>query len=195
MMTNVYIAVVHHPVYDKNRQVISTCISNYDIHDISRTARCYGIKVFYVINPLPSQIILTQRIIEHWVEGYGARYNPTRKEALETVLVKPSLDDVKDDIARREGKQPKTVVTSRKPRDEFVAAADLRAIVETSPEPFLILFGTGWGLTDEMTRQADYYLEPIMAGSDYNHLSVRGAAAIVLDRILGDRLCGGKENA
>ncbi len=34
---------------------------------------------------------------------------------------------------------------------------------------------------------ADFFLEPIKGPSDYNHLSVRSAVAIVLDRLLGER--------
>lgn len=190
-MSNIYIAILHHPVYNKHGEVIATCISNYDIHDISRTARCYRVKVFYVINPLPSQIELTQRIVEHWVEGYGATFNPSRKEALAMLAVRPALDDVRDDIVRLEGGYPRIVVTSRKPRNGCISFGGLREVLDSSPDPFLVVFGTGWGIAEEVMHQADYTLEPVMAGSDYNHLSVRGAAAIILDRLLGDRSCGG----
>jgi hypothetical protein len=51
--------------------------------------------------------------------------------------------------------------------------------------PTLLLLGTGWGLTEEILAQSDHVLEPIMGRTDYNHLSVRSAAAIVFDRLLG----------
>ena len=54
-------------------------------------------------------------------------------------------------------------------------------------QPFLLVFGTGWGLTEEMFDRADFALEPIKGAGDYNHLSVRAAAAIMLDRLLGER--------
>ncbi len=50
-----------------------------------------------------------------------------------------------------------------------------------------VLFGTGYGLSDEVLKAADALLEPIGDPSDWNHLSVRGAVAIVLDRLLGER--------
>jgi hypothetical protein len=45
--------------------------------------------------------------------------------------------------------------------------------------------GTGWGLTEECFSAADFILEPIAGNGSYNHLSVRSAAAIMLDRLLG----------
>jgi hypothetical protein len=53
----------------------------------------------------------------------------------------------------------------------------------------LLLFGTGWGLTNEMLAECDFVLEPIagLGKNSYNHLSVRSAAAIILDRLLGNR--------
>ena len=53
--------------------------------------------------------------------------------------------------------------------------------------PTLLLFGTGWGLADSILDRVDHCLAPIRGGSDYNHLSVRSAAAITLDRLFGDR--------
>jgi hypothetical protein len=51
--------------------------------------------------------------------------------------------------------------------------------------PVLLLFGTGWGLTEEVLAAADRRLEPIQGAGDFNHLSVRAACAITLDRLLG----------
>jgi tRNA (guanine37-N1)-methyltransferase len=51
--------------------------------------------------------------------------------------------------------------------------------------PFLLLFGTGHGLAQEVLERADLALPPIRPGS-YNHLSVRAACAIILDRLFGD---------
>jgi tRNA (guanine37-N1)-methyltransferase len=54
-----------------------------------------------------------------------------------------------------------------------------------SARPWLILFGTGHGLAAEVLERADVALPPIRPGV-YNHLSVRAAAAITLDRLFGD---------
>ncbi len=45
--------------------------------------------------------------------------------------------------------------------------------------------GTGWGLSDEIFAASGMTLEPIKGCGDYNHLSVRSATAIMLDRLLG----------
>ena len=49
----------------------------------------------------------------------------------------------------------------------------------------LLVFGTAWGLEKNLTRNADHALEPIEGNSGFNHLPVRGAVAIILDRLLG----------
>jgi hypothetical protein len=51
----------------------------------------------------------------------------------------------------------------------------------------LLVLGTGWGLTPEILSRGDVYLEPISGVESYNHLSVRAAAAIMLDRLRGAR--------
>ena len=60
----------------------------------------------------------------------------------------------------------------------------LREMIE-SATPVLLVFGTAWGLTDEFMAQADHILEPLAGTGTYNHLSVRSAAAIIVDRLLG----------
>ena len=51
----------------------------------------------------------------------------------------------------------------------------------------LLVFGTGWGLAGEVIAGADALLEPVRAreATGYNHLSVRAACAILLDRLRG----------
>jgi hypothetical protein len=52
-------------------------------------------------------------------------------------------------------------------------------------KPYVLTLGTAWGLAEEFISKADYVLDPIAGTADYNHLSVRSAAAIILDRLLG----------
>ena len=49
----------------------------------------------------------------------------------------------------------------------------------------VLIFSTAWGLDQAVIDEADYVLAPISGISDYNHLSVRSAAAITLDRLMG----------
>ena len=63
-----------------------------------------------------------------------------------------------------------------------------RTRLEGEGKPVLLVLGTGWGLAPEVVAGADALLEPIHAtAGGYNHLSVRSACAIALDRLRGAR--------
>ncbi len=53
--------------------------------------------------------------------------------------------------------------------------------------PVLLLLGTGHGIAPEVLEQCHAILPPLRWMDGYNHLPVRAAAAIILDRLLGDR--------
>ena len=57
--------------------------------------------------------------------------------------------------------------------------------VWAADRPVLIVLGTGRGFSAEFMQRADFALVPLQGLTDYNHLSVRSAAAIILDRWLG----------
>ena len=185
MRAPIYVALLHYPVYDKNGQVVTTAVTNMDIHDIARAGKTYAIKGFYVVTPVKALQKLARKIIEHWEEGYGSQYNVTRKEALALARICDTLDDVLIDVERESGEKPLLVVTSARAGEKRASFPALREMLNNNTRPFLILFGTGWGLTEAIFSQADYVLEAIEGTSGYNHLSVRSAAAIVLDRLLG----------
>jgi tRNA (guanine37-N1)-methyltransferase len=181
----IYVALLHHPVYDKNHQIVTTAVTNMDIHDISRSACTYGVAGFYVVTPVKALQKLSQKIIDHWETGYGSKYNSTRKEALALARLRDTLDDAIIDIENETGQKPVLVVTSARPMGARTSFEAFREMLKDMARPVLILFGTGWGLTETIFDQADYILEPINGPTPYNHLSVRSAAAIVLDRLLG----------
>jgi tRNA (guanine37-N1)-methyltransferase len=183
---NLYLGLVHHPVYDKNGQIVTTAITNMDIHDIARAAKTYGVKRFYVITPVKSLQKLALKIIHHWEEGYGSHYNETRKEALSLVEVKDTLDDVILDVERDTGAKPRMVATSARAGKGRTPFAVFKDMLISDLHPYLLLLGTGWGLAETVIAQSDYVLEPIEGGSGFNHLSVRSASAIILDRLLGN---------
>jgi hypothetical protein len=183
-MPNLYVALAHYPVVNKNGDIIASAVTNLDLHDISRAAKTYGVKSFYVVTPLKDQQVLAQRIIAHWISGAGAAYNPARRSALETIKVIDSLADVVEDIKSLENRYPETVVTSARRYPESIGYAEFRNVMKNG-QPHLLVFGTAWGLAEPFISQADYVLEPIAGVSSYNHLSVRSAAAIILDRLAG----------
>jgi hypothetical protein len=187
MVSNLYIGLVHHPIYDSRREVVATAVTNFDIHDIARCAKTFGIGGFFVITPLESQIQLVERILSHWREGAGSVYNPTRKESLSLVRVTRTIDEADRAISGLWQKKAKKVATGASPHPESISFEFFRQLLEDRDTPYFILFGTGWGLTKEVKDDSDYVLAPI-EGRGYNHLSVRSAVAIILDRLLGNRI-------
>ncbi len=182
----IYLGLLHYPVYNKHYKIVATAITPIDLHDISRSARTFGINGFFIITPLKRQQWLVKRIVHHWTEGYGARYNPTRKEALELIRVADTLEIALEEIERGCGSRPRLVVTAARKFPGSIAFRDMKHRIEKDDTPYLFLFGTGWGIADEWMKRSDYLLAPIWGKkSDYNHLSVRSAVAIVLDRLFG----------
>lgn len=184
-MAELYLALLHHPVLDKNGQVVTTAVTNMDIHDIARSARTYGVRAFYIVTPVRALQVLAAKIMEHWQTGFGSTYNVTRKDALSLVRLEHDLDGVLLDLERATGMRPRLVATSARDGVNRVSFSALRSDLGTRPEPHLIVLGTGWGLAPEITDRADVMLEPIHGPTEYNHLSVRSAAAVILDRLRG----------
>jgi hypothetical protein len=180
-----YIGLLHYPVYNKNYQRIASAITTFDLHDLSRLARTYDARGLFVITPLEDQQRFAERVLRHWTNGYGADYNRFRKEAMELTTVSPSLEDAAGEIGRIEGETPLTIATDAcRQEGRSLNFTRAREILETGEVVFLI-FGTAWGLDREVVDGANYILDPIEGRTDYNHLSVRAAAAIVLDRLAG----------
>ncbi len=179
-------ALMHYPVINKNGKVIASAITNLDLHDIARVAKTYGVEKFYVVTPLKDQQDLIHRIVSHWTKGIGSRYNPKRRQALETIQVGTTLGEILQDIAKQQGQAPKSVATSAQPAGDVISFQAMRQML-TNGIPHLLLFGTAWGLSDACIEAADYRLASITGNTGYNHLSVRSASAIILDRLLGGR--------
>jgi hypothetical protein len=182
----VSLALIHHPVYNKRGDVIASAVSNLDLHDISRAAKTYGIETFYVVTPLTDQQALVKRITSHWTQGAGAVYNPDRKAALELIKVVGRLEDAVDDLRLAGGGTPLVLATDARFHAGSISFRRCSEML-AGEVPVLILFGTAWGLSRQIMEGADYILEPIVGPTDYNHLSVRSAVAIVLDRFFRGR--------
>ncbi len=184
-MTSLYVALIHYPVVNKNGKEIASAITNLDLHDIARAARTFGVKAFYVATPLDDQRALAERIVSYWVDGAGGEYNPNRLDALDLIHVTSSLEEAVADIRDRCGEKPVTVVTCARQGFQTLGYPAMREKLG-SGRPYLLVFGTAWGLSEGVLSEADYVLDPIVGNTDYNHLSVRSAAAIILDRLMGD---------
>jgi hypothetical protein len=186
-VADLYLALLHHPVLDKNGAIVTTAVTNMDIHDIARSACTYGVRRFFVVTPVRALRALSEKILAHWESGFGSTYNLTRKEALALVAIEPDLDGALVAIERAAGAPPTIVATSARPAAQAVRVSELRARLAADIRPYLLVFGTGWGLAPEVLQRAHLRLEPVLGPTAYNHLSVRAAAAIILDRLYGTR--------
>lgn len=185
MRAPLYLALLHHPVYDRRGQIVTTSITNMDIHDIARGACTFGVRRFFVVHPVPALRSLAERILEHWRSGYGSHYNPSRREAIALAEVTADLEGAIAQAELDAGRMPRLVATSARSRPGALRFGQLRQALALGPEPHLLLLGTGYGLADEVFERCDAHLEPIGGTDGYNHLSVRAAAAIMLDRLVG----------
>jgi hypothetical protein len=178
------IALVHRPVLDKEGLVVTTALTNIDVHDLARSAHTYGCTDYFVVHPVEMQRELTNRIVRHWTEGSSAKRIPTRKDALSIVRAVATLDDAVDALGGRDRVEiwvTAARVLEGKTALSFAAARSALAIATGGP--VLLVFGTGWGLAPEVVDRAHAVLEPIRGPGPWNHLSVRAACAIALDRL------------
>jgi hypothetical protein len=177
------VGLVHHPVINAKGDIVTTSVTTLDVHDLARTCRTYGVGSLFIVTPLTAQKTLVKRLIRHWRLGPGADINPSRKEALTFVEVVDSIGDIMDN-SQSGGRQP-IVITTAARRIEGSCSFDRVSEVIAKSDRAVILFGTGSGLAPDVFERADYVLEPIEGADGYNHLPVRSAAAIILDRLLG----------
>ena len=183
----VYVMLVHHPVLNKDGKTVTSAVTGLDLHDISRSCMTYGINKFIVVTPLKSQQEMVCKIVNHWEEAPEG-LNPMRSEALSLLKAFDSIEDCLAWIEKKEKKKPLTVATTAKKRAGALPVFELKRILLERDLPVCILFGTSWGLADEVFSGVDVVLSPILGGKgDYNHLSVRSAVAILLDRLFGWR--------
>lgn len=188
---NLSIVLVHHPVLDRDGGVVTTAITNLDLHDMARSARAFGLRAMFAVHPIEAQRKLAESIRDHWVTGTGKRRIPDRAEAMGVLRVVPSLEDVYAELGGEAGRAGVEVWTTAA-KAGALAVTDYPAARERlagTEKPIALLFGTGWGLARHLIDDADVRLSPIRAAAPtgYNHLSVRAACAISLDRLFGER--------
>lgn len=186
---NLYCALVHHPVLDRDGNSVAVSLTNLDVHDIARSSRTYGLGGYYALTPLDDQRKLAEGILAHWTTGPGGASNPDRRAALSLVRIGPDIAWAAADIAERTGQEPLIVGTTARPESKGPPQLGFGALAQALRNgPVLLLFGTGHGLAPEARACCRAFAPPLRGQGGYNHLSVRAAAAIMVDRILGDWL-------
>jgi tRNA (guanine37-N1)-methyltransferase len=182
------IALVHHPVLDRTGARVTTAVTNLDLHDIARSAATYGLAGYHVVTPVESQREKADHIATLWQE----EQKEWRAKALRLCTTVAAVDDSIALLTRQYGVAPVVAATSADPaRFTFATRVTPEALVRELQEspgvPLLVLFGTGWGLADAELTQVSRIITPISGRPAWNHLSVRSAVAILLDRLFGLR--------
>ncbi len=180
----VFIGLVHFPVLNRRGERICSAVTNLDIHDIARAAVTYGADGFFIITPSAEQQDLAGRVISHWMEGLGGQFNPDRKRAFSTVRIAADISEAVKGVESMACQQPVLLATSARKIAGCISWENFeKRVYKNEFKCILLLFGTASGLHQECLDRCDGVICPICAGTDYNHLSVRSAVAIVLDRI------------
>ena len=191
--TAVYVVLLHSPMVDRNGKGITTAVTNLDIHDIARSCRTYGVRRYFIVNPEEEQERLVRTILGHWKEEVSKVQHPSRAEALDLVCYLRTFEEAFNEVSvENGGKRPFVAMPDAKDLENSWSCEELRGTIEAGQfenRPLMIVFGTGWGIAPSFYGQVDRPLRPLRKWDDrgYNHLSVRAAAAIVLDRVLGNR--------
>jgi hypothetical protein len=178
------LALVHYPIIDKAGSKVCTNITNFDVHDIARAGRAYGLERYYLVNPLREQLMFASRMMDHWRTGFASGYNPARSKALSIVRCAETLEKAVADF----DPEAWVVGTCAKEWDKSRRTVpELLQLMREEKRSVMLVFGTGFGLHSEILEQCHFMLPPLRGGStdDYRHLSVRSAVSIYLDRLLG----------
>ncbi len=180
-----YLALVHFPIVNKKGDTITTSVTNMDLHDIARSCRTFGFKNYFIVTPIVAQHELLGKILGYWQTDTANTYNPDRFDALELIQVVPALEDAVTKITTLEGKAPLVATTQAKNDHPHGNCQQLVELAKSKQQPILLVLGTGWGLHPDLVNKASFMLDPIPGAADYNHLSVRSAAAIYTSRLSG----------
>jgi hypothetical protein len=185
VIMNIYLALVHHPIKNKKNELVTTSVTNLDIHDISRSCRTYGMEKYFIVTPLKAQHELVLRLLGHWEQDKSAAYNPDRQDALEKACLVHSVEESIEQITNIEGTKPLLVATGANFEGDLLSESEVLERAKVDNKPILLLFGTGWGIHSSLLEQVDVRLAPLVGSpkDSYNHLSVRSAVAIYLDRV------------
>lgn len=184
-MSHLFLALIHHPVLDRNGRIVTSAITSLDIHDIARSAHTYDVAKAYIVHPIAEQREFAASVIDHWKFDFGRSFDGRRREALEIIKIVENLEDATADASTVAGGQPLIVHTSARTSGGMRTAALRQKMEALDAPPVMLLFGTGFGLAPSVLAQSDIALNAILGPGDYNHLSVRAAVGIILDRLRG----------
>ncbi len=184
------VVLLHHPVTNRLGNLTTTAVTNMDIHDLSRTCRTYEVDHFFLVSPLEGQEGVVDRILSYWGSETAKEWHPDRAEALSRTRFLTDFDLVRKELSEHyPGLRLEVVMPDARPLGGQVGYAETRLAWSGEPPGVkVIVLGTGWGVAPEFHSQVDRFLGPIygpLGQKGYNHLSVRAAGAVILDRLFG----------
>ena len=182
---NVFIALVHHPIKNIKNETITTSLTNLDIQDIARSARTYGINKYYITHPILEQRKLAEKVLSFWDNEKKRKNENSKHVAMNNIIIKKSLKEAISNIKKEYKQKPILIGTDANEMKNMVDYSFIKHRIQEKKTPYLIVFGTGWGLSQEIIESCDYILKPVGGYDKYNHLSVRSAVAIILDKLFG----------
>ena len=181
-----YVVLMHGDVLVRSGEAGTTSVTSIDLHDIARTCKTYGIEDFFAVTPLKDQQEIVKTFLEFWRSDQGKKFNHTRTESTSLLQLASTFEEVLSAIEAKEGVKPLIVTTSAREVEGLVLIDFYdQGAVWAQKRPVLFVFGTGQGLAPRIMDASDYLLPPVKGMTEYNHLSVRSAVAIILDRWMG----------
>ncbi|MDD5090490.1 MAG: RNA methyltransferase [Candidatus Wallbacteria bacterium] len=171
--------LIHYPCLNRLGEKTATAAYPLDVQDMARSCATFGVSHLFVVHPEPRQREFLKRVVDFWGTKEAFEWNWNRHQAMSLVHIVPSLEDLLAGTPNA-----LVVTTSASIRMEKVCTfSDLNEQVREEKRDVFLLFGTGHGLHDDAIRLSCVQLEPVTGQSDYNHLSVRSATAVILSRI------------
>ncbi|RMH68497.1 MAG: RNA methyltransferase [Gemmatimonadetes bacterium] len=174
-----YLALMHYPAVNRHGDIITATVEYFDFFDMSRVSLTYPLQAFYIVNPLASQREFARHLLRH---GSAREQDVKRNRVFSKTRVAAGVPEIIHEVVAERGKTPLIIATSAKRYPQTITFAEVTHLLE-SHQPVVLLFGKAWGMPPEFVQQADYVLEPVDTGTGYNHLSVRSAVSIIVDRL------------
>ncbi len=161
----IYVVLMHYPIVNRQGKLVTTSVTNMDIHDIARSARTFGASGYFLVTPIEDQHQLVGRILGHWRQDSSREWHPDRFEALSRVQMARDFEEVKS-LVRAEcgGRDPVVAMPDARPLPNAVSYADFRRELEDPAQagvPVCVVFGTGWGISETFFPEVHRILAPV----------------------------------
>ena len=101
LATRTHLALVHHPTVDRTGKVITTALTNFDIHDLARSSMTFGLAGYHIVTPITSQRDKAAYVAKLWMDDAQGEH---RASALQLVRTADSIETVIEELTGRDGR-------------------------------------------------------------------------------------------